>query len=88
MVYLGRITAQEGSEEFDRQYWEIVSGKRFEAKTSWSALICAMKELALDLKKVCTKYIAMKEATSSRANHLNDLIQTQRCLASFVIVMR
>ncbi|SLN13624.1 Phage integrase family protein [Roseovarius albus] len=44
MVYLGRITAQEGSEEFDRQYWEIVSGKRFEAKTSWSALICAMKE--------------------------------------------
>lgn len=44
MVYLGRITADEGSAEFDRQYWEIVSGKRAAAKTSWGALIDDMLE--------------------------------------------
>ena len=44
MVYLGRITADEGSAEFDRQYWEIVSGKRAAAKTSWGALIDDMQE--------------------------------------------
>ncbi|WP_421906772.1 tyrosine-type recombinase/integrase [Mameliella sp.] len=44
MVYLGRITAEEGTAEFDRQYWEIVSGKRAAAKTSWGALIDAMRE--------------------------------------------
>lgn len=37
--YLGRITAPEGTPEFDRQYWEILNGKVFEAKTSWKALI-------------------------------------------------
>ncbi|MDG3040709.1 tyrosine-type recombinase/integrase [Roseicyclus marinus] len=44
MVYLGRITADEGSAEFDRQYWEIVSGKRAAAKTSWGTLIDDMLE--------------------------------------------
>lgn len=44
MVYLGRITAAEGTAEFDRQYWEIMSGKRIEAKTSWTAIITAMRE--------------------------------------------
>ncbi|WP_107496438.1 tyrosine-type recombinase/integrase [Thalassobius sp. I31.1] len=44
MIYLGRITAKEGTAEFDHQYWEIVSGKRAEAKTSWTALIAAMRE--------------------------------------------
>ncbi len=34
-----RITAQEGTAEFDRQYWEILGGKRMRAKTSWNALI-------------------------------------------------
>ncbi|WP_240643594.1 site-specific integrase [Paracoccus siganidrum] len=34
-----RITAPEGTAEFDRQYWEILSGKNLEAATSWSALI-------------------------------------------------
>jgi hypothetical protein len=34
-----RITAQEGTSEFDRQYWEILTGKRMQAKTSWRALI-------------------------------------------------
>jgi len=44
MIYLGRIEAEEGTAEFDRQYWEIVSGKKAAAKTSWDALIEAMRE--------------------------------------------
>lgn len=44
ILYLGRITAQEGTADFDHQYWEIVSGKRAEVKTSWTALIAAMRE--------------------------------------------
>lgn len=41
---LSRITADPGTEEFDRQYWEILRGKRVEAKTSWTAIIAAMME--------------------------------------------
>ena len=41
---LTRITAEQGTAEFDRQYWEILSGKRAEAKTSWTAIIAAMRE--------------------------------------------
>ncbi|WP_185802985.1 tyrosine-type recombinase/integrase [Pontivivens nitratireducens] len=44
MTYLGRIKAEEGTAEFDQQYWEIVSGKSAAAKTSWGALIDAMRE--------------------------------------------
>ena len=33
------IKAQEGTAEFDRLYWEILTGKRAEAKRSWSVLI-------------------------------------------------
>ena len=44
MIYLGRITAEEGTAEFDRQYWEILSGKKANVKTSWTALIDAMRE--------------------------------------------
>jgi hypothetical protein len=40
---LHRITALEGTAEFDRQYWEIVTGKRSAAKTSWNALIADYK---------------------------------------------
>lgn len=36
---LYRITAPEGTADFDRQYWEILTGKRAQAKTSWSALM-------------------------------------------------
>lgn len=43
MVY-HRITAEEGTAAFDRQYWDIVGGKRAAAKTSWNALIDAMRE--------------------------------------------
>ena len=41
---LTRITSEQGTEEFDRQYWEILSGRRAEAKTSWTAIITAMRE--------------------------------------------
>lgn len=34
-----RINAQPGTAEFDRQYWEILSGKRMAARTSWAALM-------------------------------------------------
>ncbi len=34
-----RIKAEPGTAEFDRLYWEIRSGKRAEAKRSWSAII-------------------------------------------------
>ncbi|MEM1149853.1 MAG: tyrosine-type recombinase/integrase [Pseudomonadota bacterium] len=44
MIYLGRIKAEEGTAEFDREYWEIVSGKKAAAKTSWGALTDAMRE--------------------------------------------
>lgn len=36
---LTRITAEEGTADFDRQYWEILTGKRTQAKTSWAALM-------------------------------------------------
>ncbi|WP_439525691.1 tyrosine-type recombinase/integrase [Roseovarius mucosus] len=36
---LHRISAPEGTAEFDREYWEIRTGKKMEAKTSISALI-------------------------------------------------
>lgn len=36
---LHRIHAQEGTADFDREYWEILNGKRMQAKTSWRALM-------------------------------------------------
>lgn len=36
---LYRIKAPEGTAEFDQQYWEILTGKRMQAKTSWAALM-------------------------------------------------
>ena len=37
--YLHRFTAPEGSEEFDRQYWQVMTGKTQAAKRSWGAAI-------------------------------------------------
>lgn len=37
------IEASEGTADFDREYWEILGGKRAESKTSWAALIAAMR---------------------------------------------
>ncbi|MDF0599907.1 tyrosine-type recombinase/integrase [Psychromarinibacter sp. C21-152] len=41
--YLGRITAPYPSSEFDRQYWDILTGRAVECKTSWSALIASYR---------------------------------------------
>ncbi|MTD99272.1 tyrosine-type recombinase/integrase [Paracoccus sp. YIM 132242] len=42
--YLHRFTAPEGTEEFDRQYWEVMTGKKAEAKRSWAAAIQILRE--------------------------------------------
>ncbi|WP_260088016.1 hypothetical protein [Phaeobacter inhibens] len=34
-----RINAKPNTPEFDQEYWEILTGKRMQAKTSWKALI-------------------------------------------------
>ncbi len=34
-----RITAQVNTADFDRQYWDIMNGRRVQIKTSWNALI-------------------------------------------------
>ncbi|SFQ66515.1 Site-specific recombinase XerC [Roseivivax halotolerans] len=41
--YLGRIKAAPGTPDFDREYWEILTGKTHAAKTSWSALIASYR---------------------------------------------
>ncbi|MGC9370298.1 MAG: tyrosine-type recombinase/integrase [Paracoccaceae bacterium] len=41
--YLGRITAPEGTPDFDRQYWDILTGRSIECKTSWRALIASYR---------------------------------------------
>lgn len=38
-----RITAEAGTPDFDRQYWDILTGKRAERKTSWKALIASYR---------------------------------------------
>lgn len=48
---LTRVTAEEGTAEFDRQYWEILSGKRAEVKMSWSALIKDLRQTEFWAKK-------------------------------------
>ncbi len=68
-----RITAREGTADFDRQYWEIMTGRRMQAKTSWNALIedyrssdrwCALKpRTRQDYEKVM---IYLQERIGSR----------------------
>lgn len=42
--YLHRFTAPEGTAEFDRQYWEVMTGKTMEAKRSWAAAIQILRD--------------------------------------------
>jgi integrase len=39
-----RINAEAGTPDFDREYWEILTGKRAEAKRSWAALIGHLRQ--------------------------------------------
>lgn len=41
--YIGRIIAPKGTADFDRRYWEILSGKTVECKTSWKHLIASYR---------------------------------------------
>lgn len=42
--YLGRIIAPYPGPEFDRQYWDILTGRAIECKTSWRALIASYRK--------------------------------------------
>lgn len=42
--YLHAFTAPEGSEEFDRQYWEVMTGRKVEAKRSWDAAFALLRQ--------------------------------------------
>ncbi len=42
--YLHRFTAPEGTAEFDRQYWEVMTGKTQEAKRGWAAAIDILRK--------------------------------------------
>lgn len=42
--YLHRFTAPEGTAEFDKQYWAVMTGKTQEAKRGWSAAIKLLRE--------------------------------------------
>ncbi|WP_246003882.1 tyrosine-type recombinase/integrase [Histidinibacterium lentulum] len=42
--YLGRIEAPYPSAEFDRQYWDVLTGRAGEASTSWRALIVSYRK--------------------------------------------
>lgn len=41
--YLGRITAEKGTAEFDRQYWDILNGRTLKCRTGWAALIASYR---------------------------------------------
>lgn len=42
--YLHRFTAPEGTEEFDRQWWQVFNGQAQTAKRSWAAAIHILRE--------------------------------------------
>ncbi|MGP9789622.1 site-specific integrase [Roseinatronobacter sp. NSM] len=67
--YLGQITAPENTEDFDRQYWEILSGKRFAAKTSWSELIKSYRQ--------SYRWTKLKHATRVTYEHVLVYLETK-----------
>lgn len=85
---LHRITAKENTPEFDTQYWEILTGKRSQAKTSWNALIADYRtsdrwtdlkpRTRKDYEKILT-YIAEKNgAKDVRSLTRADVIAAQK----------
>ena len=70
---LHRITAAEGTADFDRQYWEIMTGKRMQAKTSWNAL--------MDDYRKSDRWTGLKQRTRSDydrvMNYLREKIGTR-----------
>ncbi|MFC3060360.1 site-specific integrase [Paenirhodobacter populi] len=62
-----RIDAHEGTEAFDQQYWEILTGKRFEAKTSWAAL--------MDDYRTSDRWTSLKPRTRSDYDRVMDYLR-------------
>lgn len=62
-----RIDAPEGTEAFDHQYWEILTGKRFEAKTSWAAL--------MDDYRTSDRWTSLKPRTRSDYDRVMDYLR-------------
>lgn len=62
-----RFTAPEGSEAFDRQYWEILTGRHFEAKTSWAAL--------MDDYRTSDRWMALKPRTRADYDKVMDYLR-------------
>lgn len=62
-----RMTAQEGTEAFDRQYWEILNGRHFEAKTSWAAL--------MDDYRTSDRWTSLKPRTRSDYDKVMDYLR-------------
>jgi hypothetical protein len=60
--YIGRIEAPEGTADFDREYWEILSGRKVEAKTSWRALIASYRKSA--------RWTGLRNSTRSTYEHV------------------
>lgn len=42
--YLGRITPPSGSQEFDQQYWQNLSGRTEKCAISWSSLVASYRQ--------------------------------------------
>lgn len=65
--YIGRITAERGTPEFDAQYWEILNGKKAASRTSFAELIKSYRKsdrwagLALRTRKDYEKVLAYLE---------------------------
>jgi integrase len=64
--YLHRFTAPEGTAEFDRQYWEVMSGKRTEARTGWKALIASYRK--------SDRFTGLKQRTRADYDRILDYI--------------
>lgn len=61
------ITAAEGTPDFDRQYWEIMSGKRVQAKTSWAAL--------MDDYRTSDRWLGLKPRTRADYDKVMDYLR-------------
>ena len=62
-----RMNAPEGTEAFDRQYWEIRTGKHFEAKTSWAGL--------MDDYRTSDRWTSLKPRTRSDYDKVMDYLR-------------
>lgn len=61
------MTAPEGTEAFDRQYWEILTGKRMQAKTSWNSL--------MDDYRTSDRWTGLKPRTRSDYDKVMDYLR-------------